>query len=264
MSTQVKRRWSALAVLLFSLAFTHAQPPSGIVQAFFDEDFYPVWDLTGTYEVEELAIGPGGSTFPIHFAFDATHEDSGRISGSGVTIIYFGDSPAAGEYTVRGKTSRAGDLTRVTLTIQVRGIGVVAGVFTSYSFSTTQRLDLYPEFDVLFGRSRGSVKLSGIGTGKIRTDEQELAMPAGADGEWLLQADLVPLKKIGGSAAIFFNSGRVIPMRLSGSYSSRNDVTRLKMSGAGPSRGVKVNLSFAGDADELVDLRGKVLGQTLR
>jgi hypothetical protein len=264
MTTQLKGCWSALATLLVSVGICSAQP-SGTVTFFFDEDDVPVWDLMGSYTVEETVIGAGGEPFPVVFGYDAIVDDRGRITGSGLTLVSIDDNfPVAGDYTVRGKVTTAGSVTRANITIRIRGVGDIANVFTTYTLTTTQKLEVAPEFGELLGRSRGTLNVRGVGKGKIRTDDLEIDLPPTADGSWVLLADIIPFRKLGGSAFAFFPTGRVIPMNLTGTYSPASDIARLRMSGAGASRGVNLKVDFDAETDIVWNVRGKILGQSVR
>jgi hypothetical protein len=267
MTTQLKGCWSALATLLVSVGICSAQAPSGPVTFHFDEDDVPVWDLMGSYTVEETVIGAGGEPFPVVFGYDAIVDDRGRITGSGLTLVTIDGAfpPVAGDYTVRGKVTTAGHVTRANITIRVTGTGTIANLFTTYTLTTTQKLEVAPEFGELLGRSRGTLNVRGVGKGKIRTDDVEIDLPPTADGSWMLLAHIIPFKKLGGDAIAFFpGTGRQIQMNLSGTYSPASDIARLKMSGTAPSRGVNLNVDFDAETDTVLNVRGKILGQSVR
>jgi hypothetical protein len=266
MTTQLKACWSALATLLVSVGICSAQVFSDPVTFHFDEDDVPVWDLMGSYTVEETVIGAGGEPFPVVFGYDAIVDDRGRITGSGLTLVTIDGAfpPVAGDYTVRGKVSTAGNVTRANMTIRISGLGEFAGIWTTYTLTTTQKLEVEPEFGELLGRSRGTLNVRGVGKGKIRTDDLEIDLPPTADGSWVLLADIIPFRKLGGSAFAFFPTGRVIPMNLTGTYSPASDIASIRMSGVGPSRGVNLRVDFDAETDTVFNVRGKILGQSVR
>jgi len=115
------------------------------------------------------------------------------------------------------------------------------------------------------GSARGSAKFGQLGSGKIRSDIS-VPLPAGTDGSWTLQMNIVTFSRLGGSAIIVLSNGRTLTLNLNGRYSSSLDESTVKMSGTGDSRGNNVTVTFVTSPEnsELLTLRGTVLGQTVK
>jgi len=87
-------------------------------------------------------------------------------------------------------------------------------------------------------------------------------LPAGTDGTWTLQMNIVPLSPLAGSAQIVLSNGRTLQAHLSGSYSAGLDRSRVRVSGFEDSRGNTLTVEF--DSNALLRLQGTVFGQSVR
>jgi hypothetical protein len=105
------------------------------------------------------------------------------------------------------------------------------------------------------------------------------ALPSGADGSWFVTLDIVTLQALGGSATINvdnFDPGdspsgqpgthtvRGFPAIISGGYSSRLNLARLRVAGTGVGRGAVLSLSFAPGDARPEKMSGRILGQAIR
>jgi hypothetical protein len=87
-----------------------------------------------------------------------------------------------------------------------------------------------------------------------------VAIPGGSDGTWMLQMNVVPLSKLGGSALVILSNGRTLQFNLTGSYSAARDTSKIKMAGINDSRGNSLSVVLGPESR----LRGKVFGQSVR
>jgi hypothetical protein len=264
MSNTIKSRFFFVAVLLSFVSFCIADAPSGIVSFSFDNTQAPVWDLSGGLQIEQQMLGAGDVEVPVVYSVEITHDAKGKLSGSGFTILNVGTSFVAAEYNVTGKTSGGGSkANRAVFTVRLSGDDVIAGVQTK--FNMTIRYDLEADAGALslVGTARGNAKFSELSSGRIESDVT-LALAPGMDGSWTVNMDIVPLKKLGGSASIILSNGRVLPAQLSGSYSSSSGVSKVKLTGVNEGKGTSVNLKFFNSEEEgiaLDSMNGKILGQ---
>src|SRR5215475_12824872 len=85
--TLLKRSILVVTVLLSFLEFCRADPPNGTVSFSFDAATAPVWDLTGSYGLQQTIIGVGGAETALGFVIDVTQDDRGFLFGSGGTVV---------------------------------------------------------------------------------------------------------------------------------------------------------------------------------
>jgi hypothetical protein len=182
-----------------------------------------------------------------------------------MTVLGIGTDFVAADYKVSGRVSGGGTATRVNLTTRFKGTGVISGLATTFNISVTYKLEADAADGTLVGTARGQASLSKFEGGKIDSDVAA-PIPAGTNASWILQLNITPLKKLGGTGNIFLFDTRTLQGNLAGSYSSHTDEAKLKFTGISDSKGssLKVTLTSSGGIDRLVSLKGKVLGQSLQ
>lgn len=76
---------------------------------------------------------------------------------------------------------------------------------------------------------------------------------------------VIPLTKLGGTAFIFLPNGRILQANVSGSFSSRTGVSKIKVTGIGGDKGFTVTFTTTTGEEglQLETVRGRILGQTL-
>jgi hypothetical protein len=268
MTNLLKHRWCSFAVLLSSVCFCLAQAPSGQVQFFFDTTNAPVWDLSGNLTFEQEMQGAGGQGIPIAFtALNITNDARGKVSSSGLIELQVGNDFVAAEYRLTGRTTGGGTtINRVSLNVRLTGEGVIAGVLTRFVVVINYKLEADAERLLLVGTARGSANFSGLSSARINSEVEVPFSPA-MNGSWTLTMNILPLRKLVGSATVTLSSGRVLNMDLTGSYSPNTGVSRLNMRGVGDSKGTSVNLRMLTTEEEgnvIESLRANFLGQTVR
>ena len=78
--------------------------------------------------------------------------------------------------------------------------------------------------------------------------------------------NILPVSGLTGSGAFVLSNGRSLPTTLSGSYSSKTDLSKIKLVGTGEGLGSSATLKISTtDLDSQVQtLQGRILGQTVK
>jgi hypothetical protein len=262
-----KKNLFGFAFLLFlQLQLCLAQAPSGIVSFSFDNATAPVWDLSGTLAFNQTMIGAASQESPLAFSLDVTQDVRGVLSGSGVALVNVGNDLIAAQYTVRGSVHGSGSSpARASINVSMTGEDVVAGVNTRFKINVHYNLEASTEDLAFIGSASGSASFKELSGAKIKTDVS-VPVPAGMDGSWTAQMNIIPLQKLGGSALITLSNGRALPTHLNGSYSASSALANVKLTGINEATGVSANVKFISSVEgtELQSLKGKILGQTVR
>jgi hypothetical protein len=262
-----KRNLFGFACLLFlPLQLCLAQAPSGIVTFSFDNATAPVWDLSGTLSFDQTMIGAASQESPLAFSLEVTQDVRGILTGSGATLVLVDNDVVAAQYSLRGSVHGSGSSpARASISVSLTGNDVVAGVQTDFKINIQYNLDVNTEDLAFVGRASGSANFKELSSAKIKTDVS-VPVPAGMDGSWTAQMNIIALRKLGGSASIILSNGRVLPTHLNGSYSASSAVANVKLTGIDEATGISANLKFISSEEgiELQSLKGKILGQTVR
>ena len=267
MTTPLLRRFCSIAVLFLFLGWAQAQPPSGLVSIPFGNDVAPVWDLGGTLTLEQTMQGAGDQDVPLNFSVDVTQDASGKLSGSGITILNIGNDFVAADYTLTGKISGGGNsVNRASFTVKLSGQDVITGLNTRFSINLKYKLEGDVGQQAFVGTVKGNANFSGMSSAKIDTDVTVLLAPT-MDGSWVLDMNILALNKLAGSANIVLPNGRVLPTELSGSFSPNSGVSKINLKGINEGKGTSLNLKLVNSLEgELVvdSMKGKILGQSVR
>jgi len=262
MSTRNSNRFWFLALLILPLHLSFAQAPSGNVTFTFDNDAAQVWDLSGVLNLQQT-MGP--TEVPLNLAVQVTHDGRGRLTGEGVTLVNVGNDFPAATYSVRGHVSGGGNSpVRAVFTVKIRGEDTITGVFTRFQITISYNLVADAVEGAFVGRARGSAVFSNLSSSSINSEARfSLGTSTGA---WTVDMNILPFKRLAGSATITLASGHVLPMHLGGSYSTRTALARVRLTGINEAKGSAVNLNFISSEEgiEVDTLRGKILGQTVR
>lgn len=272
MNTLKNRPW--LAALFLSTSLCLAQP-TGQAIFVFDDSNVPVWDLSGPYTLNTPIAGAGDSLVTLSYTVVINHEMSGRLLGSGETLVRIGDEVVAARYRVQGNvTGRNGD-TRANFTVSLRGRDLIAGALQTINITTSYRVDVVSgEEPGLAGRVRGNASLSQSGGGPIRADNFFQPLPPGPNGSWVAILDFLPFQKLTGTATLVISAytapdnpmgepgERQVQGVLNGSYSEKRNLSRVTVRSTSE-KGANLNVTFT-DENQLNSLSGKVLGQNLR
>jgi hypothetical protein len=267
MMNSVKSCWLALPLLVLSLQSGLAQAPSGIVNFSFNSSSTAVYDLSGIYELDQDIIGSGGTATPLAITgMPLTHTHSGHLQGSGWITVTIGDSAVAAFYNASGRVSGgAGNPARVHLTVRLHGKDTVAGILTGFSISVSYDLEVDPATMSLLGSARGHASFTKFPGGSVTSDSMAVPLPAGVDGTWSAQLDVVPLGHLVGTGEIVLSNGRILPVRLSGSFSGTTGLSKVHLSGYrsgdNDGRSTSLRMNFFTDAPQPDFLSGTMLGQ---
>jgi len=249
-----------------SLQISRAQPPSGQLSIPFSTRS-PVYDLTGSYTLDQPMGVRGASNDLALLGIVLNNDVHGNLAGSGVVVIDInsGASDFTGNYTANGRISGgAGKLTRVTLSVHVSGEDTVFGVpNTRFNISVQYNLTVDPGTLTLMGTARGEANFAKFGNGRIDSEMVPIPLPANVDGTWMADLNFLALSRISGSAQVVLANGRALQMSLTGSFSTRTDLAKVRLSGINGSQGNMLNLNLSSSGD-LQSATGKILGQTVR
>jgi hypothetical protein len=210
-------------------------------------------------------LGVAGQPLPFASSVDLTHDARGRLTGAGTTILVIGTDSVAADYKASGRVSGGGTTTRATLVTRFKGSGVISGLATTFNISVRYKVEVDQPTGSLVGTARGEAKIAKFEGGTIKSDIVT-PIPAGMNGSWTLQLNVTPLKKLAGTGSIILSNARTLPGNLSGSYSPRSNEAKLHFSGIDEGKGSSLNVKFATNegVSQLLSLRGKAFGQTLR
>ncbi len=217
-----------------------------------------MYDLSGTYRLDQDIIGAGGTPVPLSLIdLPLTQDRNGRLQGTGMITAIINDTSFVGAaFTASGRVSGGGDRpTRVRLTVRLRGTG--------FNMSVRYDFEVDSASMSLVGTAKGNVSYTKL-SGKINSDIA-VPLPPGVDGLWSVQMDVVPLSRLGGSGNIVLSNGRVLPMKLAGSFSQTTRLSKVQLSGIrvgdNDGRGNSVKLNFFTGAAQPDLVKGTILGQ---
>jgi hypothetical protein len=271
MMTAIKNRlW--LALFLGGLSTSVAQP-AGRIGFDFDTSTYPVWDVSGSYLFDQPIEGT--AQVPMQYAVDLVLDGSGRVRGSGSTMVQIGADTVYASYKVNGSVSGSGNDTRVNFSVRLNGQDWFQGVARKFNISVQYKLAIQSQTLLLVGTAKGNSNISGVGGGKIDSDVS-MPLPFGVDGSWSVVVDLLPLKPISGTGEIqvsAFHSpetpggwptDRVLPVTAKGNYKSSSDTTTLQLKGTEEAKGTTLNFKFSSGMAVPQQTSGKILGQKVK
>jgi hypothetical protein len=254
-------------VLALAPRASWAQAPSGDFTLDFDAGTTPLIDLGGEFNTSQNIVGAGGTLTPLNYSITLTNDANGKLHGTGVAILQIGNDVVAAEYSARGNVTGGGlRATRVSLTVRLSGNDTIANnPDTPFSMSLRYNLFLDVENGLLQGSVRGSVKLGVLGTGTVRDDFAVVPLPGGIDGSWSANLTIIPLNKLSGTGSISLPNGRTLLGIISGSFSTRTGISKIKLTGTGSDKGFNVTFTTTtGDEGlQLETVRGRILGQSV-
>jgi hypothetical protein len=245
-----------------------AQAPSGPVNFAFASASTAVYDLSGTYNIDQDIQGAGDTPVPLSLqGLVITHDAAGRLRGSGLIVVTIGsDSAMAAFCAASGQVSGGGNTpTKVTLSVHLTGNDVVSGRTTPFNISLRYDFTVDPAAGALVGSARGSASFSLLSAGRINSDNVSVPLPPGVDGSWSAQLSITPLRKLAGAGAVVLSNGRTVPVNATGAFSANSGESSMRLSGAlsgfNDGRGTLLKMTFLTDAVQPDTLSGKILGQ---
>src|SRR5437762_1560386 len=103
MTFSIKRSCAVTVALLAFLHVCQADVPSGLFAFSFGPETAPIYDLTGSFQINQTMIGAGQTEVGLSYGIDVTQDSRGFLTGAGTTIVMVGNDFVAAEYTVKGK-----------------------------------------------------------------------------------------------------------------------------------------------------------------
>lgn len=244
-----------------SLHFCFAeQAVSDPIHLTFTDATAPIYDLSGTYRFDHDFLA-GGNPTRLTFSISVRQDASGRLQGSGPTVVRLGNDNYPGVFTVNGRISGGGKQTRAALVAHVQEADPGVGAKPAFSISVQYNLEVSP--GGLKGTGRGSARFAQAGSGSIKSAISGVPLPPGVDGSWSVQMNLPPLSKFSGTGAILLPNGRSLQTSLSGSSAALSGLSSVKLAGTSVDQGNTVSISFYPQTRTLQKLSGKILGQTV-
>ena len=105
MTFSIKRYLLLSVGLLASAYFCRADAPSGPVSFSFGAENVPVYDLTGSFQINQTMLGAGQTEVGLSYGIEVTQDARGFLTGTGITLLVVGNDFVAAEYTAKGKIS---------------------------------------------------------------------------------------------------------------------------------------------------------------
>jgi hypothetical protein len=231
-----------------------AQVPSGTFNYAFTNT--PLWDVSGVYTNNSDTNGVM-STIIVQVQESAT----GVITGNRSERDVEGGNSADIEESLSGKMSvKAG-----VPTASLKSSGTVTGVENAVSFTghVTGKSAKTIDTNTLTLTTSGTEKVCATG-GKCVTEAGTDTSPLlpGMNGDWMLDTDITATDdKLTGTGTLTLSNARAFSYQITGSYSTKSQMAKLKLVGTGDAAGTSLAVSTFGSAMELTALKGKVLGE---
>jgi len=243
------------------LSVARADLASGSYTVEFDGNV-TLWDISGTYS-EDL----GGLAVDYTLSVDPSGKITGYGSASYAASYGIGIDTT---FNISGTVSTAGRVTRVTLSMTMKGSGQFQGSTVNFSASIRESMEIDAETSTLVGTTSGNVSLSVRGFGnfgeKIPTADVALDLPYDMDGTWDLTLNTVTSgPKITGTGQITLSNGSVFGFTIAGTYAARTDLSKVAMKGTPTNKAMSANIvaNFGKAGMNVRSLKGKALGQTI-
>jgi hypothetical protein len=258
----MKMRLLTVSALLFVATLGLAAAPTGHFEFYFTTNSAPIWDLSGTYQLQQIINGTAGQQIPVQFGVLLEQDDNGQLVGAGASTGMIGTNAVAGKFRVYGRVFTSNGQTRARFTAVFVGRGTIAGTLTRFTVSVQHDAILDPAQLRLTGNARGSAGFSKLTGGPIRSSSL-IALPNGNDGSWTLSMDLIPLDSPAGNAAIRLVTGRQLLFDISGSQNVNAATARLLLRGFGTAAGSNFELRTSGATNRLDSIKGRTFGQSI-
>ncbi len=251
----------AAGMLVFASVGSRADQASGSYTNTFTGNL-SVWDLSGTYteNVEGILLN-----------YTVNVDPSGKFTGQGTASVngFQGYNMNLNmDLSFNGKVTTAGNATRVTMTMKMKGGGTMEGYGITFRASANENVEVDGANRQLVGRMSGSVSvavpsLHRHASAPFRTTV-DTALPPGATGDWTLTVNLAPNgKKYSGNASASWAGGKTVNLTATGNYVTKSDTTRLTLKGRN-AVSLAVTACCANDQMNLKRLNGKLLGQKVK
>jgi hypothetical protein len=247
----------SLAARAETISGTYSNDCGGLVK---------LWDLSGSYSENN-----GIESESFNLSMDA----AGTVTGTGhFNLTDDADSIYLdGDFAIVGKVSSAGSATRVKLTFSgPSGTGTIQGYDATFVITLNESFEVDDSTRMLFGDSKGSLKITVPEFGKSHTlhvpsNPVSANLPDAVDGAWGLSMTAGPNgTKYNGDCNINLSNGRTFPLAVTGTYSSKTDLSKITLKSTGSSAPMTLSLvgqSFSQNLS-IRSLKGKLLGQSVQ
>jgi hypothetical protein len=219
----------------------------------------PLWDVTGTYHLSGSSNGiTDTATFVI------TNGVTGKITGSETETVNDGSITLNVDSTVTGKIGVRAGITGASLKSSGLVTGTLTGTAKGKSTAAVVESNLTVEVAVssTLKLHAGHVKASRKFSAIVST-----SLPSGMTGDWTLDTDITASgDKLSGTGMVTLSNGRVLTNSITGTYNTKSDTAKLKLTGEGAAKGTSLsmtttNAGAGAAAMTLTGLKGKILGQ---
>ncbi|MGD0059583.1 MAG: protease pro-enzyme activation domain-containing protein [Verrucomicrobiia bacterium] len=216
----------------------------------------PLWDLSGIYT--NIDTSSGTDTVIVTLQQQASGLITGDRNETDVNDTGFaeGSGPATGKVFVRAGTVGA------SLKYSGEFTGESGGVAIAGNYAIKETDAIVPSSLTLF--CSDSFRTCRVGSKcETQTSSDTIPLPAGMNGDWALGLNIATNgTKLAGTGTLTLSNGRVLTYQVTGSFNNRNQTSKLKFIGESDALGTSLSLSTIGT--NLVTLKGKVLGQSLK
>ena len=281
----IKSRLLFFLILSGSLSFGFAQSYETFSTNFYRASF-PVWNFSGPYQLAQQTTSqiPGVSGVPVSYGVQIVQDLSGRLSGSGTTVLSIGSESVYATYSLSGNITLGGSATRAVFTVNLSGRDVLAGQTRGFSLHLSYNVMVDPDPHnppgwIAAPRGKlvsGNLQISGLGNSAVIPSGPSIPLPAGVDGRWTLALQILPLNRISGAAVVAIDAEadprqpvglpvtQYLGFNLAGTYKS--GLIHLMLSPQPGSQGNSLQVYLATGEDNvplLSRVSGKLLGQTV-
>lgn len=269
MSKSIKSLLLAAVFVISGISHSLAQPPSGIITNFISGDVAPVYDLTGSYVLDQTIVGVGGTPIDLSFQVDINQGVQGQLRNLGnVNLVGIGNNTVASRYSLSGRIQTIKGETHAKFNVHLHNKDVVAGVDTPFNINIQYDLIVSPGSlglpGSMSGTARGTAQINGFGAGKILSDVST-SLPAFPlmDGSWTLTMNILPLGHLSGTGSVILSNGRSLQMRLNGNFSEATGISKVNLNGIQGSQGNTLHVEFLNTTNGVAiqTLRGHLFNQ---
>lgn len=240
-------------VLLFAFCAVSATAqvlPSGPFSYVFTNT--PLWDVTGTYTLSGTSNGVTD-----HATFVITNSATGAITGTQIETLNDGSITLHVDNTVTGKIGVRGGIAGAQLKSSGPVTGTLTGTAKGKSTASVVESNLTVEVAV-----SETLKLNQVKGSKKFSAVVSTSLPSDMTGDWTLDTDITAgAKKLTGTGTLTLSNGRVLLYTITGSYNTKTEVAKLKLTGEGDALKTSLSLTTLGTNMDLTAVKGKVLGQ---
>jgi hypothetical protein len=235
----------------FTVTQSGAEPSGEFNYAFKNT---PLWDVSGIYTNNLVTNDVVIAEFQL--------AANGQITGTRTEVYNDGTDSAEGTASILGRVFDKA----ATVGFRFNWKGVYTGVSGGIVANANMRDTVVVVPSTLTVTDVESGRVCAFG-GKCErvTQSVSLPLPAGMNGDWTLDLNIVTNgNKRAGTGTLTLSNGRVLTYQIVGSYNAKSQLSKLKLVGESEATGSSLSLTTHGAGMNLTGLKGKVLGQTLK